>query len=154
MTNQEKMTAHVVALQAFKEADKVIQSLKISAYDEEQSKAFKCLVLSRLASICLDCSDELLGVSTAGKNEEAFDYLIDYPIQYGSNTMLLTGTVRYVWVGIKGKRHYKSFDVARWKWEKEEMNAYDFQGPTQIDLAVIANLGILELNAQQNKANA
>ena len=151
MNAQDKQNAACIALKAFKEADKVISSLAFHSPDDEEAKAFKCLVLSRLASICLDCSDELLGVSTASKEQELKNYLIDYPIQYGSNVMLLTGTVRYAWVGIKGKRHYKSFDVARWKWEDEELNAKEIQGPTEIDLAVIANLGTLELNHQQDK---
>lgn len=150
MNIDDKINANLVALQAFKEADKMIEHLAYKA-DSEEAKAFKCLVLSRLASLCLDCSDELLGVSTASKEQELKNYLIDYPIQYGSNVMLLTGTVRYAWVGIKGKKHYKAFDVARWKWENEELNAKEFQGPTEIDLAVIANLGTLELNHQQDK---
>lgn len=154
MNNQDKMKASVVALQAFKEADKIIQSLLVASYEGEQRKTFKALVLARLATICLDCSDELLCVSTAGKEQELKNYLIDYPIQYGSNTMLLTGTVRYAWVGIKGKRHYKGFDVARWKWEDEKLNDCNFQGPTNIDLAVIADLGIIELNNQQDKLYA
>jgi len=152
MNSQDKQNAAHIALNAFKEADKVIASLAFHSPDDEEAKAFKCLVLSRLASICLDCSDELLGVSTASKEQELKNYLIDYPIQYGSNVMLLTGTVRYAWVGIKGKKHYNAFDVARWKWENEELNALNvFQGPTDIDLAVISNLGILELNHQQDK---
>ena len=151
MTTDDKVNAAHIALKAFKEADKVIASLACHSPDDEEAKAFKALVLSRLASICLDCSDELLGVSTASKEQELKNYLIDYPIQYGSNVMLLTGTVRYAWVGIKGKKHYKGFDVARWKWENEELNAKEFQGPTEIDLAVISNLGTLELNHQQDK---
>jgi hypothetical protein len=151
MTIDDKINAAHIALKAFKEADRMIASLACLASDDEEAKAFKALVLSRLASICLDCSDELLGVSTASKEQELKNYLIDYPIQYGSNVMLLTGTVRYAWVGIKGKKHYKAFDVARWKWEDEKLNACDFQGPTEIDLAVIANLGTLELNHQQDK---
>lgn len=154
MNIDDKINANITALKAFKEADKAIDSLAYKERDSEEAKAFKCLVLSRLASICLDCSDEILGVSTAGKEQEVSNYLIDYPIQYGSNVMLLTGTVRYVWVGIKGKKHYKSFDVARWKWEEEKLNDCNFQGPTKIDLEVISNLGILELNDQQNKRYA
>ena len=151
MNTQDKQNAAGIALKAFKEADKVIASLACHSPEDEEAKAFKALVLSRLASICLDCSDELLGVSTASKEQELKNYLIDYPIQYGSNVMLLTGTVRYAWVGIKGKKHYKAFDVARWKWENEELHAKEFQGPTEIDLAVISNLGTLELNHQQDK---
>lgn len=153
MNIDDKINANITALKAFKEADKVIEHLAYKD-DSEEAKAFKCLVLSRLASICLDHSDELLGISTAGNEQELTNYLIDYPVQYGQETMLLTGTVRYVWVGIKGKKHYRSFDVARWKWEDEKLNDCNFQGPTKIDLEVISNLGILELNDQQNKRYA
>jgi hypothetical protein len=151
MDIDDKIQAADIALKAFNSAETLIDCYIRKILQTEEGKAFKALVLSRLATVCLNCSDELLGISTAGKEQELKNYLIDYPIQYGSNVMLLTGTVRYAWVGIKGKKHYKAFDVARWKWENEELNAKEFQGPTEIDLAVIANLGTLELNHQQDK---
>lgn len=153
MSIDDKINANLVALKAFKEADKTIEHLAYKA-DSEEAKAFKCLVLSRLASLCLDCSDELLGVSTAGKEQELSNYLIDYPVQYGQETMLLTGTVRYVWVGIKGKKHYRSFDVANWKWERSLDSEMGFFGPTDIDIIAARDLAIQQLNEHQNKTYA
>lgn len=153
MNTEDKMNANITALKAFKEADKMIEHLAYKD-DSEEAKAFKCLVLSRLASICLDCSDEILGVSTAGKEQEITNYLIDYPVQYGQETMLLTGTIRYVWVGIKGKKHYKSFDVANWKWERSLDSEMGFFGPTDIDILAARDLAIQQLNDQQNKRYA
>lgn len=154
MNIDDKMNANITALKAFKEADKMIEHLAYKEPNSEEAKAFKCLVLSRLASICLDCSDEILGVSTAGKEQEITNYLIDYPVQYGQETMLLTGTVRYVWVGIKGKKHYKSFDVANWKWERNPDSEMGFFGPTDIDIIAARDLAIHQLNDQQNKRYA
>ena len=153
MNIDDKINANLVALQAFKEADKVIEHLAYKD-DSKEAKAFKCLVLSRIASLCLDCSDELLGVSTAGKEQELTNYLIDYPVQYGQETMLLTGTVRYAWVGIKGKKHYRSFDVANWKWERGLDSEMGFFGPTDIDIIAARDLAIQQLNEHQNKTYA
>lgn len=150
MNIDDKINANLVALKAFKEADKVIEHLAYKD-DSEEAKAFKCLVLSRLASLCLDCSDELLGVSTASKEQELTNYLIDYPVQYGQETMLLTGTVRYVWVGIKGKKHYRSFDVANWKWERSLDSEMGFFGPTDIDINAARDLAVQALNSHQDE---
>lgn len=154
MNIDDKINANITALKAFKEADKAIDSLAYKERDSEEAKAFKCLVLSRLSSICLDCSDEILGVSTAGKEQELSNYLIDYPVQYGQETMLLTGTVRYVLVGIKGKKHYRSFDVANWKWERSLDSEMGFFGPTEIDIISAKNLAVQQLNEHQNKTYA
>lgn len=153
MNIDDKINANLTALKAFKEADKMIEHLAYKS-DSEEAKAFKCLVLSRLASLCLDCSDELLGISTAGKEQELSNYLIDYPVQYGQETMLLTGTVRYVWVGIKGKKHYKSFDVANWKWERSLDSEMGFFGPTEVDIMAARDLACQQLNEHQNKLYA
>lgn len=153
MNTDDNINANLVALQAFKEADKAIEHLAYKD-DSEEAKAFKCFVLSRLASLCLDCSDEILGVSTAGKEQELTNYLIDYPVQYGQETMLLTGTVRYVYVGVKGKKHYRSFDVANWKWERGLDSEMGFFGPTDIDIIAARDLAIQQLNEHQNKTYA
>ena len=49
MNIDDKINANLVALQAFKEADKVIEHLAYKA-DSEEAKAFKCLVLTRLGA--------------------------------------------------------------------------------------------------------
>ena len=153
MNIDDKINANLVALQAFKEADKTIEHLAYKA-DSEEAKAFKCLVLSRLASLCLDCSDELLGISTAGNEQELSNYLVDYPVQYGQETMLLTGNVHYVYVGVKGKKHYKRFSLAYWKWERNPDSEMGFFGPTDIDIIAARDLAIQQLNEHQNKTYA
>lgn len=153
MNIDDKINANLVALQAFKEADKVIEHLAYKD-DSEEAKAFKCLVLSRLASLCLDCSDELLGISTAGNEQELSNYLVDYPVQYGQETMLLTGNVHYVYVGVKGKKHYKRFSLAHWKWERNPDSEMGFFGPTDIDIIAARDLAIQQLNEHQNKTYA
>lgn len=150
MNTDDKMNANLIALKAFKEADRMIEHLAYKA-DSEEAKAFKCLVLSRLASLCLDCSDDILGISTAGKEQELTNYLIDYPVQFGQETMLLTGTVRYAYVGVSGKKHYRSFDVANWKWERGLDSEMGFFGPTEVDIASARNLAIQQLNEHQNE---
>ena len=154
MNIDDKTKASATALHAFKAANEVINKLAYKMPDSEEAKAFKCLVLSRLASIALDCSDEILGVSTAGKEQELTNYLIDYPVQYGQETMLLTGTVRYAYVGILCKKHYKSFDVANWRWERSLDSEMGFFGPTDIDINCAKDLAIKQLNEHQNKLHA
>lgn len=147
MNIDDKINASNIALRAFKGAEKVIDSLGYKT-DGEEAKAFKCLVLSRLASICLDCSDEILGVSTAGKDKELSNFLIDYPIGYGDEVLLLTGTARYCYVGTEGKKHYRSFDVVRWKWENKFLED-SMQGPTDVDISCLAGNAVEQLNANQ-----
>lgn len=154
MNIDDKTNASATALQAFKVANEVINKLAYKTLDSEEAKAFKCLVLSRLASIALDCSDEILGLSTAGKEQELTNYLIDYPVQYGQEVMLFTGTVRYCFVGILGKKHYKSFDVVNWRWERVLDSEMGFFGPTDVDIQAARDLAIQQLNENQNKLYA
>lgn len=153
MNIDDKIQAAGIALKAFNSAEVLIDCYIRKTLQTEQGKAFKAIVLSRLATVCLNCSDDLLGISTAGAEQEITNYLADYPVKYGNETLLLTGNVRYVYVGLKGKKHYKRFSVMKWKWEDEKWEKH-FQGSTDIDLSIASDLAVYELNQNQNKLYA
>lgn len=153
MNIDDKIQAADIALKAFNSAEALIDCYIRKTLQTEQGKAFKAIVLSRLATVCLNYSDELLGISTAGAEQEITNYLSDYPVKYGSETLLLTGNVHYVYVGLKGKKHYKRLSVMKWKWEDEKWEK-SFQGSTDIDLSVAGDLAVYELNQNQNKLYA